>query len=801
MLALIAADMKRGFRSAAILVCVASCLLLVNDAAAGRILSRSSSRTLQQASGLSAGVCRNVSQLIEGAAPVKTQQRPRVLTAKFPGFVDRRKDSYYWLNNRSDLAVIAHLVAENNATKFEMKPTEALQATLYDEIISRSTPQGEDPPIRANDAYWYYTFTNNSSQYDIFARRRLTDSQAQPTIDDEMDLSQPEQIILDPNAVAKASGATFFSITEVSVSRDGQWLAYSVDTTGSGVNRLYVKKLVPPGATPSVIHLLGPIQGVSSGNIVWAADNTTFFCTTVEPQSSRSNLVKRFRATARGLSPGVVVHNETDPSFNIDLSLSRDGSTMFMYLASDATTNMMLLNASDPTGTWLSMGPRVTGRRLATADIRGEQVLILESDNTYLNGRLLVAPIQQPANTVVLIEHSVEVKLDDFAVSAGHLLVMSRENGVVTPEVFTLGSLVQEIKMLGKAQALELPEEAYTVALGYQGPFNSTVARMSYSSFSSPQSTLDFDLVTGENAVKYLLKIANYDESNYRTERLWVLSGGDVKVPVDIVYREELLRKGSGGNPLLLEAYGAYGVPVDPDFQPERLSLLDRGFVFALAHPRGGGELGEYWHRAGMLLQKRNTFIDVIATIEYLIKEGYTSSDQLALRGASAGGMTAGAVMNMRPDLLQAVLLEVPFVDVLTTERDVTLPLTVMEWSEWGDPLHNKTAYSYIKTYSPQDNIVPQAYPDVFIFGGLSDSRVGYWEPAKFAAKLRSTATSHNLVLLQVNLDGGHLGAPGRLDQISDVALKYSFIMTALSSCRITSSPSKPSVGKPTMAS
>lgn len=728
---------------------------------------------------------------MEGIEPVRTIQKPRLLNAKFPGSVDRRKDSYSWLSNRSDPAVMAHLEAENNATEAAMNSTEALQVALYDEIKGRFIPADMSPPVRSEDGYWYYSYRKDDGQYNTIARRKLPDNMPPPGIHDEMDVTEPEQVLLDQSAMAKSSGSVYFNIGTISVSPNGQWMAYSLDVIGNEIYQLFIKKLVPPSAATSPKQLVGPIRDVSGGAVVWAQDNSTFFCTTVDPKSYRSNVVWRYAATAAGLSRGVMVLNETDVALSVDLSLSRNGDALFMFSASAATVNARMLNASTPTGAWVVLGPHSPGRQLLAADTRGGQVITLEVDRSRRNGELMVAPLQQPNNTEVLLEHSVNVQLESFAVSAGHLIVMARENGAVTPLVFSLPSVEQDIKELGASRALELPESAYTVGLEDQGPFHSTVSRLFYTSLSSPLSTLDFDLVTGNNAVKKQLQIAGgYDENNYRTERIWVTVEDDVKVPIDLMYRTELSRSGSRGCPLLLEAYGAYGVAVDPNFQSERLSLLDRGFVYALAHPRGGGELGEYWHEEGMMLKKRNTFTDVIAAVEHLIQEGYTTAGQVAIWGASAGGLTMGAVMNMRPDLFQAVILEVPFLDVLTSERDVTLPLTVAEWEEWGDPLHNKSAYDYIKSYSPLDNVQPQAYPHVLALGGLEDSRVGFWEPAKMAAKLRVASTSHNLVLLKVNMAAGHSTSTGRWDQMKEVAFKYAFLMTALSACTLRGSAS-----------
>jgi len=766
---------------------VAVVLTLAGDSRGWRPDRFSNHRRLYEEPDLAHGRCSNISELSQGVVMPVAIRKPRLLTAKFAGGVsDRRTDTYYWLADKADPGVVAHLEAENNATEAVMAATTGLQDELYQEMKGRILPADRYPPQRG-PGYWYYWYRVDGGQYDIFARRKFPANVKPASIHDEMDTSQPEQVLLDQNALAKESGTEYMAVGEVSLSTDGNLLAYAVDLTGSESYSLYIKNVSAP-TTAGKQQLWGPIADATGQPVAWAADNSTLFTVGTERGGRRSTLLWRYTVGPRGLSRGLLVHNETEAGKWLSLGRSHNHGVLYLLSSSASTTTASILPASNPTGVWTALAPKVAGRQVYWVEARGSQVFTLVSDASRRNGELLVAPISKPTHTTVLIDHSTDSKLESFSIFTGHLVVMARERGAVTPLVYDLPAPVnQEVRELGEARELQFSEHAYSLEPGAQGDFQGAVARVHYTSYTTPPTTYDLDLITGEKAVRKQMEVVGgYESSAYHSERIWARAKDGVEVPVSLVYKKELLRVGGAGSPLLLEGYGSYGIAIDPYFSTNRLSLLDRGFVCAWAHVRGGGELGAYWHAGGKVMSKRNTFTDFIAAAEHLHKEGYSSPARTAIWGASAGGLLMGAVLNMRPDLFKAVIMDVPFVDVLTTERDVTLPLTVGEWEEWGDPLHNRTVYDYIKSYSPIDNVVKMAYPHVLATGSMSDSRVGYWEPAKMIAKLRSTATSKNLLLLKTNMNAGHFSSSGRYDRLREIAMKYSFLITTIAACSST---------------
>lgn len=731
------------------------------------------------------GECTNATLLLEGHTPPLAASRPRVLTAKFDNnFVDRRTDPYFWLRDdtRTNPEVLAYLEAENSYTAAVMAPTDELQDAFYDEMKARIPPE-ETNPAQQHDGFWYYDYRVASGQYPVYARRKLPPGAGPPGIHDEMDTKQPEQVLLDQNAIIKAAGSSFLAIGGTSIPRNGAWLAYSLDLKGDEVYKLYVRNISWTGDKPVKGQTYGPVSNVAGGGIAWANDNSTFFCVTLDA-TKRASVLWRYSVSSRGLSQAALLYNETDPAFNIGLEMSRSGRHIFLYSSSSTTSSVMMLDADKPTTSWLTLGARVHERQIQQVAERGGQLFMLVSDPARRNGELLVAPAGKPTRTSVLIDHDVEVKLEGFALSECYLTMLKRDKGAVAPIVYELpADIDQEVTSLDKGRTLALPEDGAEVFFEDQGPFISGLARIRYSSLVTPPSTFDFDLATGERVTKQEQEVVGgYDRDAYQAERIWSRSPDGVEVPISLVYRKDLIRYGGKGSPTLLQGYGAYGIAIDPYFDSNRLSILDRGFIWAFAHIRGGGELGAYWYQAGKLLQKRNTFIDFIAAAEHLIKEGYTSEERLAIEGRSAGGLTVGAPLNMRPGLFKAAVMGVPFVDALTTERDPTLPLTVGEWEEWGDPLHNKTAYEYMKSYSPYDNIREQAYPHMLVTAGLSDPRVSYWEPAKLVAKIRSLSTSRHMLLFKCHMEG-HFGSSGIYDHLREVALKYAFLLHALSAC------------------
>ena len=656
---------------------------------------------------------------------------------------DRRVDDYGWLREKTSPDVISYLEAENAYADAFMKPTEELQKKLYDEMPARIKQTDVNVPYRMGD-YFYYTRTEQGKQYPIYARKKGS-------------VDAAEEILLDVNKLAE--GKKFMSVAAFEVSDDGNLLAYSTDDNGYRQYKLQVKDL----RTGEVF----PWTAEKTGSVAWAADNRTIFYS-VENDAKRQWRVLRHDISSK--QPDVVVFDEADELYDVDVERSRSGEWIFITSDSKTTSEVRMLSAFDPSAAPKVIEPRKTDHKYY-AEHRGDRLYIVTND-AGINFRVVSAPEHEPQqkNWVELVPYRKGVRVESADAFANHLVVRERENGLSQLEVIDLRD--------GSTHRVSFPEPAYTVFPSSNVEFATTKFRYAYQSLVTPSSVYDYDLETRDaKLLKRTEVLGGYDPANYVSERIFATAADGAKIPIALVYRKGLNPKAK--NPLMLYAYGSYGYSTPDSFSSTRLSLLDRGVVFAIAHIRGGGEMGKEWHEQGRMMTKKNTFTDFIAAAEHLVKEKYTSKEKLAISGGSAGGLLMGAVANMRPDLFKVVLAYVPFVDVINTMLDASLPLTTQEYIEWGNP-NEKDAYVYMKSYDPYSNVEKKKYPTMLVRTSLNDSQVGYWEAAKWVAKLRANKTDSNPLLLRVNMGAGHGGASGRYDKLKEDAHDYAFLLTQL---------------------
>jgi oligopeptidase B len=655
---------------------------------------------------------------------------------------DRRVDDYFWLREKSNPDVAAYLQAENAYTDAVMKPTEGFQEALYREMLSHIKEADLSAPYRQG-GYFYHSRTEEGKQYPLRCRKKET-------------LEAPEEIILDLNELAK--GHDFLELGIFDVSDDGNLLAYSTDTTGFREYTLFVKDL-RTGQLRSE-----RIEKVDSA--AWANDNATMFYVTEDP-AKRPFRLYRHRL---GADRDDLVYEEKDRLFRLDVLRTR--SKAYLLLSSDSLTasEVRYLAADRPGDAWKLVAGR-EAKHEYDVDHHGDHFYIRTNDRGR-NFRLVLAPASDPRREdwKEVIPHRPDVMLEGMEFFRNHSVLFEREDGLPRLCVTDLRS--------GDGHRIEFPEPAYTVSPDENHEFDTRSFRYSYQSFITPNSVFEYDM---EKRTARLLKQTEvpggYDPGRYESERLYVQAADGSRIPVSIVYKKDLRRDGT--RPMLLNGYGAYGLPQAVRFSSHRLCLLDRGVIFAVAHIRGGGEMGKAWHDQGRMMNKKNTFTDFIAAAEYLVAEKYTSRDRLAIEGGSAGGLLVGAVLNMRPDLFMAAILTVPFVDAINTMLDASLPLTVSEYQEWGNPA-KKEEYDYIKTYCPYTNLRAGDYPSTLVKASFNDSLVMYWEPAKYTAKLRTLKTDKNPLLLKTNMAAGHGGASGRYDYLRELALDYAFVLEQL---------------------
>jgi oligopeptidase B len=654
-------------------------------------------------------------------------------------------DDYAWMadKTKTDKDVLAYLKAETDYADAMMKPTTGFQESLYKEMLARIKETDENVPYRKG-AYFYYTRTEQGKQYPIYCRKKG-------------DLKAPEEVTLDMNKMAE--GHKFFSVAAYNVSEDGILLAFSTDTTGFRQFNLFVKDL-----------RTGKISGKIAErvtSVAWANDNRTLFYGQEDPVTKRSHKIFR-HSLGGGGGKTDLLFEEKDELYNTGVGKTRSKGYIVVGSSSSTTSEMRYLSADKPGDELKLFLPRKENHEYYI-DHLGENFYIRTNDQGK-NFRLVTAPVGDPSqkNWKEIIPHRKDVMLEDVDCYAEHYIAVERENGLPKFHITDLKS--------GKSHEVEFQDPVYVAYPGPNAEFNTTNFRFNYESFITPSSVYDYDVMTRNRELrKQQPVLGGYDQKLYQSERVYATASDGVKVPVSIVYKKDLKRDGQ--RPMVLEGYGSYGISNDVDFSSNRLSLLDRGVVFGIAHIRGGGELGKEWHDSGKMMVKKNTFTDFITAAEHLVNEKYTSKDRLIITGGSAGGLLMGAVTNMRPDLFKAVVSYVPFVDVMNTMLDASLPLTVGEYLEWGNP-NEKPAYDYMRSYSPYENVEKKAYPTMLVRTSLNDSQVMYWEPAKYVARLREMKTDNNLLLFKIKLEpGGHGGASGRYDRLRDSAFDYAFIL------------------------
>jgi oligopeptidase B len=659
------------------------------------------------------------------------------------------------MRDKSSPELITYLEAENAYTNALMTPTKDLQAKLYAEMLSHIKETDVSVPYR-DGGWYYYTRTFEGSQYPVYCRKAA----AGPVYDD----SQAEQVILDVNKLAE--GQAFMAVGAMSVSPDGWKLAYSTDNTGFRQYTLHIRDLSTGEDLPETVE--------RTGSVVWAADSHTLFYTTEDELTKRHDHLWRHRL-GDAVSDDAVICEERDERFNLGVSRTRDGKYLLMEAGSHTTTECSYLDATTPGGVFLVIAPREDEHEYYVD--HGDGLFYIRTNDTGKNFRVVTVPVDGGGREdwKDLIPLNMEVPLEDFDVFQSFCVCSKRELGLTMLEVRQF----EADGRLGEPTKISFPEPTYTAQGHVNREFVTDNFRYSYQSLVSPPSIFDYDVNLGTSVLLKQQEVpGGFDSGRYASERVWATASDGVKVPVSLVYRRDSFKK-DGSSPLYGYGYGSYGYPLPVGFSPARLSLLDRGVVMAYAHIRGGGDLGDAWHDAGKMMVKRNTFTDFIAVVEQLVGQGYGGKERVAIEGGSAGGLLMGAVVNERPDLFRVVLSHVPFVDVMNTMLDASLPLTVGEYEEWGNP-NEAEAFAYMRSYSPYDNLKPGAYPAMLVKTSLNDSQVMYWEPAKYVAKLRTLKTNDAPLLLHINMEAGHGGASGRYDYLKEIAFDYAFLLTQL---------------------
>lgn len=674
------------------------------------------------------------------AGPPKAKVQPKVLEAHG----EKRVDPYFWMREKENPEVRAYLEAENAWTEAQLKDTEALQKKLYEEIVGRIQETDSSAPERSG-GYLYYTRTEKGKNYSIYCRKKGANG--------------AEEVLLDGNRLAE--GQKYFQVGIYEPSPDQRLLAYGTDTDGSEELTVRFKDLASGGLLEDRLEKL-------SYGLAWANDGKTVFYVTEDAARRPYRLYRHVLGTAQAADQ--LVYEEKDERFRVGVEVTRSKKYIVMHLDSQTTTEIRVASAANPAEAFRVVVPRVQDVEAGLAH-HGDKfyIRINDSGRTF---RLVEAPEANPAkaNWKELIPARAAVTLEEVDAYADHLVTVERDKGLRKIRVRRFST--------GEEHFVEFPDASYAMSAGGGDEYETAVLRFNYTSLATPASAFDYDMNTKRRTlVKQQPVLGGFDASHYATERREATAPDGTKVPVSIVYRKGLKRDGS--HPALLYGYGSYGAPSDASFNSAVVSLLDRGFVYAIAHIRGGGDLGKTWHDEGRMLKKRNSFTDFIAAAELLVKEKYTQPKKLGILGGSAGGLLMGAVVNLRPDLFGAVIAKVPFVDVVSTMMDATLPLTVGEYEEWGNPADAKS-YGYMRGYSPYDNVERQSFPNMLVTAGLNDPRVSYWEPAKWVAKLRTMKKDKNLLLLKTNMGAGHFGASGRYERYKETALDYAFLLKAL---------------------
>ncbi len=688
---------------------------------------------------------------------------PAPIAAKQPKILeihgDRRVDDYYWMRERKNPNVIAYLEAENAYTQAQMQHTEALQQQLYDEMLGRIQETDLSVPYRYGD-YWYYSRTEEGKAYSILCRKLGN-------------LDAPEEILLDENVLAE--GQEFFSLGDYEISPNHQRLAYSTDTNGSERYGLAFKEISHQESSQTQPF---EEQIPDVGGVAWANDNSTVFYTRLDDANRPYQLWRHQLGTDPGSDQ--LIYEESDEAFYVDIGATRSEAYLLLDCNSNITSEVHYLDANHPDGEFRLIAPRKKGVEYSVEHHpgdgsddagKGDRFYITHNEDA-INFTLVVTPVSHPQRQhwQTVIPHREDVMLSGISAFANHLVIYERQQGLPTIRLRKLST--------HEETQLDFPEPTYAVYPGAMAEFKTQTLRFNYTSMVTPWSVFDYDMDSHKRELKKEKPVlGGFDRSQYQSEWLMATATDGSQIPISLVYKKGTPRDGSAS--MYLTGYGSYGYPNSACFDSKRLSLINRGIIYAIAHIRGGGELGRTWYEDGKFLHKKNTFTDFIAAAEFLIQQDWTRSERLIIGGGSAGGLLIGAVINQRPELFAGAIADVPFVDVVTTILDPDLPLSVMEWDEWGNP-NDATFYEYMKSYSPYDNVQAQDYPRLLIQGGLNDPRVSYWEPAKWAAKLRDLKTDPHQLLLKTNMEAGHGGASGRYGALKEKAFDYAFILDCL---------------------
>ena len=672
----------------------------------------------------------------EPLEPPAAQKKPKSVTK----FGDRRVDDYFWLREKENPEVISYLEAENKYTQAVMKPLEGFREGLYKEMLSRIKETDESVPYRRH-GYWYYTRQVEGLQYPIYCRRKGS-------------MDAAEEILVDENELAK--GHKYTAIGSMDVSPDGSKLAYTVDFTGFRQYQLRVRNLTGGEELPETA------ERVTS--LAWAADSRTVFYVEEHETTKRSYRLHRHVLGGTGSD---VVYEEKDELYDIGVGETRSEAYIVLASTSKDTSEIRVLRSNDPRGEFRVVEPRKKGLEYYLDHHEGD--FYIRTNDKGPNFRLVRAPVADPSRKhwKQVVAHRPLVMLEEIDLFKDFWVLVERDKGLLKLRITDFAT--------GASHYIDFDEAVYTAHPGTNAEFDTREFRFIYESLVTPLSWYDYAI---DGRTRKLLKqqpvLGGYDPAQYASEALTAVAKDGTRIPISLVYKKSLRQ--DGPQPMLLYGYGSYGIPMDPGFRSSRISLLDRGMIFAIAHIRGGGDRGKTWYDDGKLLKKKHTFEDFVAVAESLERRRYTAPDRLVIQGGSAGGLLMGAVVNMRPDLFKAVVSQVPFVDVMNTMLDASLPLTVQEYLEWGNPNEEKY-YRYMRSYSPYDNLRKGAYPAILVETSLNDSQVMYWEPAKYVARLRTLKTDSNVLLLKTIMEAGHGGASGRYDALKELAFTYSFVL------------------------
>ena len=671
--------------------------------------------------------------------------KAKVIPKSLEKHKDIRIDNYFWMNERENPEVIDYLNQENTYYNSMTAHTKDFQKDLFEEMKGRIKEDDQSVPYLYN-GYYYITRFEIGQDYPIYSRKKGS-------------LSANEEILFNCNDLAK--GHSFFQLGGLSVSPDNKFATFGVDTVGRRIYTIQIKNL----ETGEILS--DKIENVTGGS-VWANDNKTIFYTRQDKVTLRADKIFRHKLGTNS-ADDVLVFDEKDDTFNVSVSKEKSKKYIVIGSGSTLTTEYRILNSDNPDGEFTIFQPRVRGLEYSISHF-GDSFYVLTNKDKATNFKLMKTPENATSkeNWKDLIPHRKEVLIEDIEIFRNYLVVEERSNGLNHIRIMPWSGAGEYYLPFGS--------ETYNAYTTTNVDFDTDVLRYSYQSLATPSSVIDFNMTTKEKEIKKEQQVlgGKFDKNNYIEERIWATATDGTKVPISMVYRKEL--KKDGKNPLLLYAYGSYGITMDTYFSSTRLSILDRGFVFAIAHIRGGEDLGRQWYEDGKLLKKKNTFTDFIDCSKHVIKEKYTSPEHLYAEGGSAGGLLMGAVVNMAPELYNGVIAQVPFVDVITTMLDDSIPLTTGEYDEWGNP-NVKKYYDYMLSYSPYDNVIAQKYPNMYVSTGLHDSQVQYWEPAKWVAKLRTKKTGDTVLFLNTNMDAGHGGASGRFEALKELAKEYSFLL------------------------